>query len=219
MTQNWTIDVYAAGHTGQTDLQNMENNFTTLKSLFSGASQPVNAVGGMPWYDISNNVLKIRNAGNSAWYRQMHGDASQKIWIYRNTAMNGWAIDSAITDKVLSLKGGSQAYNTSAGSTAGSWIFSGGSPANHTLTEAELPAISGYLDFCQSAPNLITGSSGKFSLGTGAGTNEVTTSSAALSAQRATFSFGSGNAHGHSFSHDGTWRPAAAIGTLQYMLG
>jgi len=63
MTQNWTIDCFAAGHVAQTDLQNMENNFITIKSQFSGAVQPVDAVDGLLWHDTTANLLKQYHSG------------------------------------------------------------------------------------------------------------------------------------------------------------
>ena len=65
MTQNWTADCFAAGHVAQTDLQNMENNFVTIKSQFSGAVQPVDAVEGLLWHDTTANLLKQYHSG--AW--------------------------------------------------------------------------------------------------------------------------------------------------------
>jgi len=67
MSQDWTDDCFAAGHTGQTDLANMEKNFACLKSCFSGASAPSNPVAGMFWYDTANHILKLRNEANNAW--------------------------------------------------------------------------------------------------------------------------------------------------------
>lgn len=67
MSQTWTDDCYDGAHVGQTDLQNMENNFACLKSCFSGASAPSSPVAGMFWLDTTNHILKIRNEANNAW--------------------------------------------------------------------------------------------------------------------------------------------------------
>ena len=67
MAQDWTDDVYAGGHTAQTDLQNIENNFAAIKSAFSGVAAPADTVAGMWWYDTTTHILKIRNELNSAW--------------------------------------------------------------------------------------------------------------------------------------------------------
>jgi len=67
MAQNWTDDVFDPAHVGQTDLQNIENNFACLKSSFSGSSAPANPVPGMFWVDTTNHILKMRNEANDAW--------------------------------------------------------------------------------------------------------------------------------------------------------
>jgi len=83
MSQTFTDDVYAGSHAAKTDLQNMENNFAALKSSFSGTSAPSNVVGGMPWHDSTGR--KIRNYANTAWLAALMGDASQKMYVYRNS--------------------------------------------------------------------------------------------------------------------------------------
>ena len=104
MSQNYTIDCFGAGHTAQTDLQNIKNNFACLKSGFSGAVAPADTVGGMRWFDTAQKVFKIRNEGDTAWYGLMHGDVSEKRLVYRAAAMDGYARDAGVTDKVIALK-------------------------------------------------------------------------------------------------------------------
>lgn len=67
MAQLYTDDVFDPNHDGQTDLQNIENNFAALKSQFGGLTAPANPVAGMPWVDTTAHILKIRNEANSAW--------------------------------------------------------------------------------------------------------------------------------------------------------
>ena len=67
MSQNFTDDSYSISHVGTTDLQNMENNFTCLKTSFSGANEPSNIVPGMYWFDTTGNLLKIRDEADTAW--------------------------------------------------------------------------------------------------------------------------------------------------------
>jgi len=102
MSQGWTDDVFVGSHDGMTDLQNMENNFLCLKSMFSGLVEPSASyrVVGTPWGDAIKKVLKIYN---SDWIGLMHADADQKIWIYRDSAMDGWVVDSTVSDKVVSI--------------------------------------------------------------------------------------------------------------------
>jgi len=89
MSQTWTDDPFASGNVGQTDLQNMENNFLAIKSMFSGASAPSNPVAGMPWFDTAQKVKKTRNNDNDAWLGLFHGDASQKILVYDDSVLEG----------------------------------------------------------------------------------------------------------------------------------
>ena len=219
MSQTWADDVFAAGHVGQTDLQNMEHNFAALKSLFSGAAQPASMAACHPWFDTTKHVLKVRDDGDSAWLGLMHGDTSQKLWVYRNAAMSGWAIDSGVSDKVLALKGGST-YTTGA-ATAGTWA-----QPDHTLTEAELPAhdhggvtgadgahghtFYGYNPDGDAGTSYLAG--GLFTRGA----HNVTALSSVVAVGTHTHtvsSTGSGDAHNHGTAY----RPAAAVGTLQYM--
>ncbi len=65
MSQDWTDDVYNTGHTVDTDMQNIEDNFSALKSMFSGSSAPSNPSDGQLWYDTGSSVVKIRY--NSSW--------------------------------------------------------------------------------------------------------------------------------------------------------
>lgn len=71
MAQNFTDDCFAPGNAGQTDLQNMENNFQALKTLFSGSSAPANSTSGMPWVrlfpDTSQILFQLRNYANTSW--------------------------------------------------------------------------------------------------------------------------------------------------------
>lgn len=198
MSQTWTDDCFAAGHVGQTDLANMENNFAALKSLFSGASQPASMAACHPWFDTTKHALKVRNDGDSAWVGLMHGDVSQKIWVYRNAAMSGWAIDSSVIDKVLALKGGST--YTAGGATAGSWTISAAAHA-HTLK-------IGYY-----AGTIFMG--GESAPGTDTPTTHTYTTFADTTALNAVVSWMKTETDGAI--SDATQRPAAAVGTLQYL--
>ena len=129
MSQIWTSDSFAAGHVAQTDLQNMENNLLALQSSFSGAAQPAGAVAGMLWFNTAKKVLKTRDNSNAAWLGLFHGDVGQKILVYDNTVLEGYARDSGVTDKVIALKGG--ATYVTGGDTAGSWTISGLVGHNH----------------------------------------------------------------------------------------
>ena len=107
MGQTYTANCFVSSEAAQTNMANIEVNFATLRSGNSGASAPSNTEAGLYWFDTTKNRPKVRNDADSAWHALLTGDASQKFWIYRNTAMDGWVIDATVTDRVLALKGGS----------------------------------------------------------------------------------------------------------------
>jgi len=119
MSQDYTVNSFQADHVAQTDMANIEKNLECLRSFFSGASAPSNAVAGHVWFDTGQELPKIRNDANDAWLAILTGSTDQKIWIYRNDTDDGWAIDSSVTDRVLALKGGSGLYDRTGGGVAG----------------------------------------------------------------------------------------------------
>jgi hypothetical protein len=200
MAQTFTDDNFAAGHAGLTDMQNIENNFTALKSSFSGAGAPSDAVAGMPWFHTTNKILKIRNNANDSWLGVLYGAATLKTWIYANAADDGWVVDAATaTDRVLSLKGGAQAYNANGGSNAGTWTIAGYTVGNASVDHTH--SVSG-----TSSEETDTATS----VGSDDGTGQKHTHSFSVT------SGGQSVTHTHTLTFDGTTRPAAAIGTLQY---
>jgi len=216
MSQDYVDNVFVATEQVQSNMGQIEDNFAALKSMFSGASAPSDLVAGMLWFHTTNKIPKLRNNANDAWLGVMQGDASHKIWVYRNTAPDGWVVDSGVTDTVLALKGGAQAYNENGGTTAGTWTQPDG-----TLSTANLPAH----DHGAQTP-LITVTD-NLTVSSGAGSdNVVATAGGETASQSSTLitvtatqaahthsSVGSGTAHNHGTTH----RPAAAIGTLQYL--
>jgi len=117
------------------------------------------------------------------------GDGNHKQWVYKNTATTFWVVDATVTDAVLAIKGGAQAYNANGGTEGGTWTqpnhthsFSG-SGTSGTPSSTEGPGSAG--------EDVIVASSGH--------THSVSISGTAGSGATAA-----------------TWRPAAAIGTMQY---
>lgn len=223
MSQSWTNDVYASGHVGATDLQNMENNFACLKSLFSGASQPASMAACHPWFDTTKHVFKVRNDGDSAWVGLMHGDTSQKIWIYRNAAMSGWAVDSGVSDRVLAVKGGST-YTTGA-AVAGTWT-----QPNHTHTGPSHSHTGPSHTHDMSVGATVSNKDTVYPIGplSGSPTGTISSYCDGIGASRkplnaitqaagtgATGTNGTGATSGNATAN--TYRPAAAVGTLQYL--
>jgi len=214
MSQAFTDDLYEQSYAADTTLTNMENNFAALKSSFSGNAAPSNPVAFMLWGDTSSGdeCLKRRNDANDAWLAVLCGDASQKMYVYRNDTCEGWVIDATVTDRVLAVKGGSNAYNVNGGVNAGTWTQPG-----HTLTASEIPdhSHSGTTDSDAHTHNFDVGSSGSFAIAA-TGTGVITSATTDSYAHTHTFTTDTDGGGDGSHNHGDTYRPAAAVGTLQY---
>jgi len=141
MGQNWTDDVYHINKNAGTTLEELEINFLTLKSMFSGTTQPNigTLYAGHPWFDTSHDLLRIKNNAGT-WLGVMYGSSTTPIWMYVNEAPVGWTLKSgAPSDCIISIKGGSQSYNVSGGNTGGSWT-----QPNATLTVNQIPSHEHY---------------------------------------------------------------------------
>lgn len=211
MTQTFTDDSFAAGHAGLTDLQNIENCLVSLKSSFSGAGAPSDAVAGMPWFHTTNKILKIRNNDNDAWLGVLYGPATLKTWIYANAATDGWVVDATVTDRVLSLKGGTQAYNANGGTNAGTWTYAGITNGTESATHNHkwYDFVAGGHDKDGSGTVIVAGAGEDY-------TYIPVQSVAAASLSEDMYTGNESATHTHTISSDATHRPAAAIGTLQY---
>ena len=227
MTQTYTDNCFQSGNVGQTDLQNIENNFAAVKSNFSGTSAPPNAVPGMLWFDTdadTNNkgVQKLYN-NDGDWFGLLYGNSTHIMLVYRNTAIDGWAVSSAVTDKVVAIKGGST--YTTGGATAGSWTISGISTNNES---------SHTHNHNHKSYNNTTSGAHDNAWDSGGNTNDLgqeTQKALAafhLACSNSTGDYPvhdlwtnndntSGSAHSHGTSHTGTWRVAAAVCTMQYI--
>jgi hypothetical protein len=212
MSQTFTEDCFAVFHAGLTDLQNMENNFLALKTLFSGSSAPANSTGGMPWFDTGKKILKLRNSTNGAWLGLMSATTAPRFWVYAHNAEDGWVVETTVSDRVIAIKGGSQAYNATGGTLQGSWTISGttvvGSTHNHKWYGVGSALSDDYgFDASGNGYAITIFSSKAGGIGISASTGDVV----------GTDLYTANNIHAHSLTHDATWRPAAAVGTLQYL--
>jgi hypothetical protein len=219
MAQNFTENCFASGNAGLTDLQNMENNFLCLQTLFSGSSAPANTTGGMPWFDTGNKILKIRNSTNGGWLGIHYSGTAARWWVYSNAANDGWVVDSSITDRVCAIKGGSQAYSTTGGSLAGTWTISGVGINNTSHSHKWVSANAGQSVLSYDS----TGDLTPFG-----GSNNLTTATTAVSFLMSTYTadpiltlstgyYTQKTTVNITFNSSATWRPAAAVGTLQYL--
>ena len=217
MAQTYTTNCYTPAEVVDTDMTSVENNFAALKSSFSGAAGPGNTVAGMLFFDTTQKLLKNRNVGDTAWVGLMHGDVLQKIFVYRDTAgvMDGWAVDGAsATDRVIVVKGG--ATYVAGGANAGSWTL-----PDYTLLEANLP------DHTHTVNNAGAHTHSVQTWGSGASGTGVMRTEQRLDAQNVANAAVSDGDHGHgetagtggdtAHNHGATYRPAAAVTTMQYL--
>jgi len=203
MSQTWTTDCFAGTHDGMTDLQNMENNFAALKSSFSGLSAPSSPVAFQLWGDLSDYVLKFRNADDNDWFGIFPADANQKMWFYRNSAMDGWVVDSGVSDKVLGVKGGAT-YITGGIDTQGNYALTAVSHIHQILD------ISGSVQYTYNT----SGSQIAVAGYSGSGTPDFVGIDPTHVAYQEYFN--EAYTSGCIWTGD-EWRPYAAVGTLQYM--
>jgi hypothetical protein len=222
MAQNYNDEIYSQATVVDTTMTRVENNFAAQKSSFSGTSNPADQVPGMLHMRTggTGDGLRVRNVDDDAWHKVLTGDANQKMWVYRNDTCEGWTIDATVTDRVLALKGGSDAYNVDGGVTAGeTWAnFSG-----HTHAMGD--HVHKWYDYRG------TGTTGQTYNSAGTATNitqEVKTTAATthlvaettLSASAIlgmdTYTNPAGSSANTGGSNTSDMRPAAAVGTLQY---
>lgn len=205
MAQTYYTDTYTLSGAGQTYLGYIETNFATLKSLFSGASAPGSPVPFQLFGDTTQKLLKYRDVGDSAWLGIFHGGLGQKVFVCRDSAPDGWAIDSGVTDKVCALKGGST--YTTGGATAGTWTAPSGLNHNHQWynehqTDSPVDEDTSYDEDGNDADlENVTRSKGYTmisQIGSATSMTDNYTATATLTGVTG-------------------WRPAAIVGTLQYM--
>ena len=134
--QTYVDDCYDSTHTATTDLAAMENNFAALKSAFSGATEPVNTVAGMWWFDTTANILKLRNEANNAW---------QSVWDFANNKPVITNLSNEITDAMIATANKDGAAGTACMRTLGTTATSAcagndprlGVPADLSITTAK----------------------------------------------------------------------------------
>lgn len=172
---------------------------------------------------LANQIVQVVYDSVAAVYRMaspaavLPAPAGTKMVFYQAASPTGWTQDATINDQVFRVVSGA------GGGTGGSWTISGVTVDGHALTEAEGPVHN---------HSGSTGSAGNHAhnirLGGGSGSivtldeatvsfdtlSSVSASNAAMDVQGAhTHSVsignaGSGQAHSHGLTADGTWRPA-----------
>lgn len=223
MSQDWSTNVVDwSGVTAQTTMNNIELMLATLRSNFSGSSAPANLVAGNFWFNTAtgHEGMRIRNADDDAWLKILEGDASSKVWFYRNDTCEGWVVDTSVTDRVLSIKGGSNAYNVNGGNTAGTWtqpdhVHDMNSHTHSMGSHTHDLADGGDSSYAPGEAIVKSAGSGNMHIGAGGGSGykkAAYTTGAPSSVNTATPSISDTLGAATAI----TWRPAAAVGTLQY---
>lgn len=141
-------------------------------------------------------------------------EAGRRLWLYEDAAPTGWTYLSSIADRVIGVKGGSNAFNVVGGNQAGTWTHPThthtGSSHNHKWYDY---VYSNYQDKTYdsdgSATNLGTGTN----VAGGFSAIEYTTAvSSKTLADSYTNNAGTG-ATGASGTAN-TWRPYGAVGII-----
>jgi len=228
MSQNYSDTIFSESHEADDDLTKIENNFIVLKSGFSGdtfedkSSNQYDIEPFMRWSDTHNKVPRIVNPdyGQDSFFDSgteepflglMFGDKKQKIWVYRDDTIDGWVIDDTVEDIICGVVGDSvDTYNTG-GNIQGTWDLGYAAHSHCILTASVSTKSEKTFDSNgdeQDIPYVAA--------------NE----SAALGIP--VISDGYEPQHSREFSRDlytdmsssnqtSDWRPAAAVGTLQYI--
>jgi hypothetical protein len=73
-------DFSIANQTASSARADLNNGLQALASNSSGTSAPSTTYANQFWYDVTNNLLKIRNEGNSAWINVAYVDQSNNLY-------------------------------------------------------------------------------------------------------------------------------------------
>lgn len=151
MAQDFTDDCFGAAHEAQVDMQNIEDNFTALKSTFSGASQPSNTVAGMWWYDTSSHILKIRNEANSAWLNVWNLASNKPVIANLANEITAAMLSSALKSPAAGTEGlrslGTGSTQAAAGNDSRFGTVDNAGVSRAKLKTAQSSYISGTLGF------------------------------------------------------------------------
>lgn len=211
MGQTWYSDIYEPGTSYSITMQNMETNFASLRTMFSGPNDPGILLGdtvpGMPWFDSSKLLLKISNKDNAYWLGVFCGSQNHRMYILRNDAIDGWVVYPIATDRVLAIKGG--AY-TVGGTLVGDWDVSGLTyPHLHALTSHNHTMTGGSHFHC--ITNITSGGWEYYATPAYERLNTVSSHSHTVGSNADNVTESSPTVTGN------TYRPAAFVFTMQYI--
>ena len=118
------LELGTASATFQLDNDNtgpkLKNNSGVVE--FRNAADAAYSEGKAKQFSLSDAFpTQIYHAARKDYVDNAAIPSGTKMYFYQNTAPSGWVIDGAVTDILLSVKGGSQAYNVNGGTQAGVW--------------------------------------------------------------------------------------------------
>jgi hypothetical protein len=229
MVQNWTEDPYEPSYEIAFTMTATENNFKCLRSNFSGTGLPASPTAGQLFFNTTTQYYKYYDgsAWNDLTSDYIRGDAALKLWVYSNTAISGWIIDSSVYDVVLAFKGGTNAYNVNGGVVAGTWDGAGFVHTHAWFSSKENPSpmsVSTFKTFTKEGVlqnlNIAYADCNVDYYGDAIAADRVVLSECAPPILEGATDVGSGEFRNFTSTgvHDGTnsYRPAAAVGTMQY---
>lgn len=183
-------DLNVANASGSVVRADINNHLSALATLSSGASAPSTTFANMWWMDTTNNILKQRNAANSAWINV--ASKVSNTWIpYNNGVLLGSAANesAAAFGTIAGLISISTRFDlsgvispTSLGSSQNNWSPTGLSTASTIRVTASTPInITG----------LVGGASGRIIVIHNIGANAITLVNDSTSTAANRFLFGS----------------------------
>lgn len=95
-------DFEIANQTSNSARTDINNALQALASSSSGISSPGTTYANQLWYDINNNLLKIRNEANSAWITVGEVDQSNSRF---NPIIGSWKMLLSGTSLVFQYNG------------------------------------------------------------------------------------------------------------------
>ena len=217
----FSTDPYSAGRAAKTDMQQIEDNFNSLWSSNRGTSSPTGAAEGTLWLDEDSGTLKVRNNDDTAFVAILVGDQNQKFYVYRSNTIDGWLIDTTTgAGNVLALKASSGTYGSVG--AYGAWAISGLSDHVHTVGQH----VHMWYYYNSGDNTKLFNDTGVTEITTLVDSDAyvikasqtTATDALAVDAYTSKYIWNADNTSSPSpsITGDGTWRPAALVGTLQY---
>jgi len=145
MAQEFTDNIPGSSNQWEDDLDDIKDNFTALKSTFSGATAPSNPVAGMFWADTTNNILKIRDKNNNTWYSIFDLANNKPILSALSGDITGAMIAASIKDAAAGTASLRTLGTTGTTACAGndSRLSDTRTPSDSSVSQAKLKTSSG----------------------------------------------------------------------------